>query len=275
MLILVLFLIKIKNSRHFQKPLLDIPFWSNAERLKAQLPRYIRQNTGQIPIWILSVRKFKDRRERVESEFSDISFEFINGVDVEQTFPVDEFRMLFGGPRFWFANRGDRFAQMKLSIDHGHIKALLKLASSEYDMAVILEDDSSRNRQIHLQQELSTILTRVPMDWDIIYLAEIGNPLLSKVEAGKGIKTVKSTSCTLAYIMHRKGAFKVLTEVFSSKVNLNIDLLYSELIKDGILNAYLTSPGLIKRSDMIGGSTLNYSKGKNNRIYSFIMNDFG
>ena len=273
--VLTLYVCVYKDNRHFQKPFVVRSFFSGSDRLKSLMPRYIGDHLDFIPIWILSLQSLSIRREHVEKNMRNITYEFIDGLEVDEFFPVDELQQLFAGPRMWFAKRGDLFARKKISVDYGHIRALLKLCSSGNEVALILEDDADIDPAINVQEELFKILKKVPMDWDIIYLTEIGNHRTSDIEAANGVKILRSTSCTLAYMVTRKAAFTILREIFSNKCHLNIDLLYSELIKDGAMNAYLVLPGIVNRSKIVGGSSMDYDNGIKNPLYRMMTSNFG
>lgn len=271
----VFFLMTYRNNRHFQKPKIFSPFLGGSDRLKSLLPRYQGDHIPQIPIWVLSIRSLSIRRYNIKKTMGNNSFDFVYGLDIDEEFPLGELEMLFGGPRMWMAKRGDIFAKRKISIDYAHIRALFKLMASENEVAVILEDDAELAQGVDIQWELFRILKKVPIDWDIIYLTEEGNHVFSKTEAAKGIKIVRSTSATLAYMIHRKAALKVLIEILSEKAHLNIDLLYSELVKDGVLDAYLSLPAIFNRSNDVGGSTMDYEGSKRNPLYRMMMSTFG
>ena len=265
------------GNRHWQKPVLPTPLKFRQDVIKSKIPRYRsdKSQEHQIPIWVISLKHSTLRRQNVMRAIRD-PFEFVDALNISESLPMEEFQIIMGGPRLWSARRGDMFAQKKLSIDYGHIKILAKLLASSDELCVVLEDDAEpSSRNIDVQSEVLQILKKVPQDWDIVYLTEVGDHKVSSVDAASGIKILRSTSGTMAYMLRRKAALIVLAEIFTNKLWLNIDLLYSELIKDGKLNGYLALPGLLKRSSRVGESTLDYKSAYKNPIYRATVNIFG
>ena len=266
-----------RGNTHWKKPVIPFPFKFRKDMQKAKLPRYSynKLKDHPIPIWVLSLKHSKRRRENVIYSINN-PFEFVDALNVSESLPMGEFQILMGGPRLWSARRGDMFAQKKLSIDYGHIRVLAKLIASSEEVCIVLEDDAEPSlRNIDIQSEVLQILKKVPQDWDIIYLTEEGSYKVSNVVAAKGIKILHSCSGTMAYMVRREAALKILAEILTNKLWLNIDMLYCELIKDGKLNGYLALPGLLKRSSHVGGSILDYEKAYRNPIYKLAIDRFG
>ena len=91
-----------------------------------------------------------------------------------------------------------------------HLRALLAFSKSNYNIALILEDDISLEYKKYWQEDLNTCIRNAPSDWEIIqlyYLCKISNQLYTPWN--------KHYSA-VAYIVNKKGVSSFLNQHVSN-----------------------------------------------------------
>ena len=89
-----------------------------------------------------------------------------------------------------------------------HLFALLEFSKSNYDIALIVEDDLSLDYKKYWQEDLNTCIQNAPSDWEIIqvsYLRKIPKELYTPWN---------NHVCAAAYIVNKKGILSFLEKNF-------------------------------------------------------------
>jgi len=133
-----------------------------------------------------------------------------------------------------------------------HVHVWKRFLESPFPHGLILEDDVSLAENTN--QLLNSLLTRVPNNWDLLYL-NAGHPhYVGEVRAG--IKMLKGALGTYAYLISQAGARKLLQEIALSS-DAPIDHVLDRGIYTSKLLAFETEPKLAVHEAIIP-STLNY-----------------
>jgi GR25 family glycosyltransferase involved in LPS biosynthesis len=89
-----------------------------------------------------------------------------------------------------------------------HLFALLEFSKSNYDIALIVEDDLSLEYKKYWQEDLNTCVKNAPSDWEIIqvsYLCKIPKQLYTHWN---------NHFCSAAYIVNKKGVLSFLKQQY-------------------------------------------------------------
>jgi GR25 family glycosyltransferase involved in LPS biosynthesis len=89
-----------------------------------------------------------------------------------------------------------------------HLFALLEFSKSNYDIALIVEDDLSLDYKKYWQEDMNTCIKNAPSDWEIIqvsYLRKIPKELYTPWDVHV---------CAAAYIVNKKGILSFLEKNF-------------------------------------------------------------
>jgi GR25 family glycosyltransferase involved in LPS biosynthesis len=89
-----------------------------------------------------------------------------------------------------------------------HLFALLEFSKSNYDIALIVEDDLSLDYKKYWQEDLNTCVKNAPSDWEILqvsYLCKIPKKLYAPWN---------NYFCAAAYIVNKKGVLSFLKQQY-------------------------------------------------------------
>ena len=92
-----------------------------------------------------------------------------------------------------------------------HLNTLLEFSKSNYDIALIVEDDLSLEYKQYWQKSLNTCIQDAPADWEIIQVAYHG-----KIPSHL-YTPWNNHFCTAAYIVNKKGIDKFLKHNYINK----------------------------------------------------------
>jgi GR25 family glycosyltransferase involved in LPS biosynthesis len=108
-----------------------------------------------------------------------------------------------------------------------HFNTILEFANSEYETALILEDDLSLEYKKYWTKSIQEIINAAPKDWEILQLCIIlGKKHLRKKNYGlqKKLYTNKFCPSAAAYVITKKGAQRFINKTFKDgKFVLNKD----------------------------------------------------
>lgn len=190
---------------------------------KKQVPRLYNILTNQInmsdvynkiqyPIYFINMDKNVERRQFMEDQFKKCNitnYTRIPGVD------VDNFK-------YKVVTDYDLTKKQKGCIA-AHVMAMIEFLKSDYDIAIILEDDADFSIIPSINFRLKDFIeNRVPNDWEIVSLFNLLCNDSNNGEYDKNIKLYerknKHEPCwsTVAYIINKKAAKKFINTVFKN-----------------------------------------------------------
>lgn len=187
------------------------------------------------PIYFINMDKNTTRRNFMENQFEKYNIKNyfrIQGVDIHN------FKYNF--------ETSYKLSDKERGCIAGHIITMLEFLNSEYNEAIILEDDVSLILLNHLNFNLNEFIeTKVPNDWEIVSLSNLlcnGGDDDKKYD--RNIKLYERTtpyeSCwsATAYLINKKGAEKLIKTVFRNDT-IYINYIKPEFPQYGAADDYL------------------------------------
>ena len=135
-----------------------------------------------------------------------------------------------------------------------HVKLWFKLLASTWDFMLVLEDDAAielgsqklENGE-HIARtfddEVKSVLRHMPHDWDILWLESCADVRVGGFLA-KGVRQFRGGSCTLGYLISRKGAYRWVAHF---RQNKPVDNMMMQNIKFGRTSSWICDPPLLRR----------------------------
>ena len=121
-----------------------------------------------------------------------------------------------------------------------HYKVFEEIAANDKPYGLIFEDDADISSDIY--NRLSTV--QFPAGWDIILLGHVES--IDTVPGPPGLRKVKSFVGLQGYLASRQGAQKMLS-FKNIQISMQIDHFMSKLIKEGVLEVFITDPILVNQ----------------------------
>lgn len=202
--------------------------------------KFMSIGIDEILILIISLEIREDRRKKIRDSFNQTSlpFEFINGVDGTKI-KLTEYSDFFSRKSV------DSLSKGSIGCILSHYKTMNAVIDSNYDYALVLEDDVFLPKDFKLQ--LEGVLNNVPQDFDILYLA-------SNLSSRRDIRFWVSSNMYVpmyprsgqyAYLVSKKGAQKIASTIKPIKILLGgIDTVIGRMVSKGELVAYHISNNL-------------------------------
>jgi hypothetical protein len=234
----------------------DAPFdWKELVAYKASLPRYRPPAAAAgaalpfpFPIKVISLRRATARRASIVEQlgFQQVPFEFVDALDGDDpaSFPTAEVGRYFSGERLAEVRfkKGNR--RYNAACDLSHLRMMHALLGTSLPAQLVLEDDfvmplpesmaahaPAPGGGSHFLAALNATLHALPEDWDVAFLAlcleELGG---AAVEAGPGVRVVKSGACAIALAYTRRAALIVLREAEAGKSNFDNLLVHLAVV---------------------------------------------
>jgi len=224
---------------------------------------------------VLTVRRFKERHDRVKQRLAGIPYEFFYGIDkidlseetIRNEYVYNKKNSLAINQKFKPLNEGE----IACSLSHRNIYQ--HIVDNNWDHVLIFEDDVVPDMQnMHL---LKHMLDALPTNWDLLYLGYLKNEspgfndrfkqswYLLQSAMGLAIMPLSMVKnrlpkqydthlmkagfhdCTHAYAISLNGAKKLLKA--QSPVIYRADNLLSALVLKGELNAFICKPVLFNQ----------------------------
>jgi GR25 family glycosyltransferase involved in LPS biosynthesis len=174
-------------------------------------------------IYWINLDRSPDRRENMEKMFKDDVF---SGIPNERITGIDGLTI----------NMKDKFEEYDSKKPPGvygcllsHFETIRKFNNSNYDIALIMEDDITLEFKKYWKKNIREIIENAPNDWEIILLCYIAGDehVLWNWNSMKGDYTKNHTSSTGSYIINKKGSNKLIKSVYNEpkqmyKLNLDI-----------------------------------------------------
>ncbi len=186
---------------------IDIIYWINLDR---SIDRRKRME--------LVLKKFNIKNKRIKA--SDGKLESDN--DIYEKFTTDKFKM----------------SKLEYACLLSHLNTIKEFANSNYENALILEDDISLEFSIFWDKNISKIISEAPEDWDIImlgYLPPTGQKLINIYTDNTIQNNIYST---LSYIINKKSALKFINSIYinnkyylTSNINHQADVFIYKSLK--------------------------------------------
>lgn len=133
-----------------------------------------------------------------------------------------------------------------------HVKLWFKLLASSWDFMLILEDDAAIEVSQKLDNgdhigtfdyQVKSALRHMPLDWDILWLESCADVRVGGFLA-KGVRQFRGGSCTLGYLISRKGAYRWVAHF---RQNKPVDNMMMHNIKFGLTSSWICDPPLLRR----------------------------
>ena len=205
----------------------------------------------RFPTYVISLEQAKDKFEKVERDFSAI------GVPV-QRFPgvyakelPKEYLESVVHPYALYTIQNGRRIDPEISTLGAvgcylsHVELWKQLLDSGEEVMHVLEDDATVLATV---KQINKFIRSVPSDWDVIYLGFEKMHLDRKrdISLPNGVHKINSwTFQTHSYLIHRRGAEKLLRKVFP--ITHQVDSYMSFMAMNGGLNAYRPTKQMIKQ----------------------------
>jgi glycosyl transferase family 25 len=232
-------------------------------------------------IFVVSLRRATDRRERIARRLAGLRFEFLDAFDKRE---LDRDRLVREGT---YDERRTRAAyRHRLDMSLGAIGCALshrrlyeRMVAERWDRMVVFEDDViPRDATLAL---LPAAIAELPPSWELCYLGYWQNEVLtlgrrlrqasyvalstvglSRWRPGEALRLLPRDfsphlrragrhMCTHAYAVSREGARKLLEA--QSPVALSADQLITSLVLQGRLEAYAAHPALFDQESLALG----------------------
>jgi GR25 family glycosyltransferase involved in LPS biosynthesis len=205
--------------------------------------------------FVIHYTKLKDRKEFILNQFEDeniTDYEFIEGYDQE---------VLTFQDKSYFANL--KLSGMSVILKHLQVWRTIA-ASTEYDMALVLEDDVILDKDF--TSVLSKYLEQLPPTFDMLNIGNGSNMHIEddKIVPGKYIylKGLEQTcwggfgatrACD-SYILSKKGAQKICSyfDSLTRQITIPIDHWLNYVLRDVNAEVYWAEPTIVIPGSMIG-----------------------
>ena len=128
-----------------------------------------------------------------------------------------------------------------------HLRTIQKFSESNYNLALILEDDLSLEYSKYWDKKVSEIIKGAPEDWEIIMLNYVTYIFLEKTYT---LNKNGYINCCGSYLINKKGASRLMKNIYSDKKfildldkpNTSDNFIYSKLITYAYKYPYFTYP---------------------------------
>jgi GR25 family glycosyltransferase involved in LPS biosynthesis len=100
-----------------------------------------------------------------------------------------------------------------------HLESIRKFNNSNYDIALILEDDCTLDFKKYWKKSVKEIMNNAPKDWEIIMLSyyfEGDSHILWDWSKMNNDYTDNETYSALSYIINKKGSNKLINEIYKN-----------------------------------------------------------
>ena len=186
---------------------IDIIYWINLDRSIDRRKRMVKV-----------LKNFNIKNKRIKA--SDGKLESDN--DIYEQFMTDKFKM----------------TKLEYACLLSHLNTIKEFANSNYETALIFEDDISLEFSIYWNKTVSKIISEAPKDWDIIMLGYSPVPGLKLLNIYTDNTIENNIYSTIAYIINKKSALKFINSIYTnnkyylpSKINHQADTFIYKSLK--------------------------------------------
>jgi GR25 family glycosyltransferase involved in LPS biosynthesis len=165
---------------------------------------------GVDSIYWINLERSKDRKEKMEKLFQDDVFfgkpiQRIEAVDGKSDVVYDKLEM-----------KRKRNTKLEYACLLSHLKAIKTFSESQYETALIFEDDITLEFKKYWRYSLRDIIQNAPSDWEIIQLCYITSGSLKQDYTLNNYKRNQygGIASMAAYIINHKAAKKFINESY-------------------------------------------------------------
>jgi len=185
-------------------------------------------------IYWINLDRADNRRNNMNKLFEDPVFENIPNIRITATdgkHPDEMYKKL--GQYSKQKERSDSEYGCLLS----HLDAIHEFSRSDYDNAIIFEDDVTLEFKSYWKKSIGEIINDAPPDWEVIMLYYgLGTPTFIETE----YKKHNGETGALSYLINKRGAKKLMDMSYNNnKYNLNDELHISDYYIYNNLNTYV------------------------------------
>lgn len=194
--------------------------------------------------WVINLAKNTERLRRFSTfyEHSDLSsiplfrFNAIVGKELNaaQYLTPNAYTVLRDTEQRGYRTKHYQLTRGAIGCYLSHIAIYRKLlADDKHDYYVIFEDDAVL--AAYSKRSIAKAVSKAPADWDIINLAPARKVVRKQSRYFEKLEFFWGTS---AYIIHKRGAAKMVADFEAKPISMQIDSKMSLMIAQGRLNVY-------------------------------------
>lgn len=230
-------------------------------------------------IYWINLDRSSDRKEKMIKMFEDDAF---SGISNERFSAVDG-----NNPdsikKIEFIDPNERPGVYGCLLSH--LETIRKFNNSNYDIALILEDDCTLEFKKYWKKSVRTVIQESPKDWEIIMLSyyfegdDLNTHVLSNWDNMTNDYTSDQAYSTLAYIINKKGSNKLISSIYNKEfdiynINHKLPAHADKYIYKSLKTYAYKYPFFIYNTDNDSTSTLghnidNHAKFKNKLIEQY------
>jgi GR25 family glycosyltransferase involved in LPS biosynthesis len=161
-------------------------------------------------IYWINLDRSTDRKQKMENMFTDPIFsgkpiKRIEAVDGKNVVLQDKIKM-----------KNKRNSDLEYACLISHLNAIKMFSETEYDIALIFEDDVTLEFKKFWKTSLKQIIENAPADWEIIQLCYNTTQVLTKDYTLNNYKrdNYGGIACMAAYIINNNSAKKFINETY-------------------------------------------------------------
>jgi len=211
------------------------------------MDRDIKQENIDIPMYCIYIPKRKNYIKNFFDKYG-LNVNYIKGID-KDTINIDDIIKKKLIKQWSSLNKG------RIACHYSHLNVLQNFLDSGKERCIIFEDDiKSDYSKNDLLNILNNLINNIPTDCDILYIGycfEICNKIQ---KYDKYFSIGYKPKCRHAYLVNRYSAKKIIDK--TSIMYNNGDEMLSDMIKNGILKAYLSNYHIFNQNRDELGSNL-------------------
>ena len=166
-------------------------------------------------IYWINLDRSIDRKQKMEQLFTDPIFlgkpiKRIEAIDGKNVILRDKIKM-----------KNKRNTDLEYACLISHLNAIKTFSETEYDIALIFEDDVTLEFKKFWKTSLKQIIAKAPVDWEIIQLCYNTTQVLSSEYTLNNYKNNNygGIACMAAYIINNNAAKKFINDTYDKKTN--------------------------------------------------------
>jgi len=193
-------------------------------------PNYLK---GIDVVYWINLDRARERKTKMEKMFADTIFNSSNIQRIQAVDGKDQDIKTIIKNDIYQTNTSSNELEYACLLSHLH--TIHKFSESNYDIALVLEDDMTLEYKPHWNTTIENIIQNAPKDWEIIQLCYI---IKNKIPNETYTLNKENFHSTGAYIIHKNAAKKFMKHIFiENKYKLDINIshnadiyLYKEFI---------------------------------------------
>jgi GR25 family glycosyltransferase involved in LPS biosynthesis len=193
-------------------------------------------------IYWINLNRSEKRRKNMETLLKTINIKNERIAAIDGKFDSDE--NIYGR---YISENGFNKSRIEYSCLLSHLLTIKTFAESEYEYALILEDDLSLEYTKYWDKNISQIMREAPGDWEIIMLNYVSK---HKLENNYTLNLNGRLSCCGSYLINKKGALRLINKIYKdnkfillpNSVHTSDNYIYSQLRTYAYKYPYFTYP---------------------------------